>query len=292
MKLSAGALLPWAVRVAWALLPFAAGPALAGALDGRSVAVRSVASAGLWIGWALVVVGVLVPHPISLTALRVAAPAALAACVAAALSGEAAGAVPALAACTVMVALAFTAETGTWMINGAAYGEERRFLLRPPQVLMVLPIPVAWLLLVAAVVGPPLLLAAGRWVAGGLALLAGVPLALVLARALHSLSLRWAVLVPAGLVIKDHLALADPVLIRRTDMEVLRPAVAGADALDLTVGARGLPLEAQLRQAVPLMRVVLGRRRSEPGRSARLRFTPTRPGAVLAAAAQRRIPVA
>lgn len=290
--MSAGALLPWAVRVAWLLLPFAAGPALAGALDGRSVAVRSVASAGLWIGWAVVVVGVLVPHPVSLTALRVAAPAALAACVAAALSGEATGVVPALAACTVMVAVAFSAETGTWMINGTAYGDERRFLLRPPQALMVLPIPLAWMLLVAAVAGPPLLLAAGRWVAGGLALLAGVPLALVLARALHSLTLRWAVLVPAGLVIRDHLALVDPVLLRRTDMEVLSPAVAGADALDLSVGARGLAVEAQLREAVPLMRVVLGRRRGEAGRSARLRFTPTRPGAVLAAAAQRRIPVA
>lgn len=291
MKLSAGALLPWAVRAAWLVLPFVAGPTLAGALDGRSVPVRSVASAGLWLGWAVVVVGVLVPHPISLTALRVAAPAALAACAAAALSAEATGAVPALAACAVMVALAFAAETGTWMVNGVAYGDERRFVLRPPRALMVLPIPLAWLLLVAAVAGPPLLLAAGRWVAGGLALIAGVPLALVLARALHSLSLRWAVLVPAGLVIKDHLALADPVLIRRTDIEVLRPAATGTDALDLTVGARGLALEAQLREAVPLMRVVLGRRQGEPGRSARLRFTPTRPGAVLAAAAQRRIPV-
>ncbi|MDP8987171.1 MAG: hypothetical protein M3N11_02320, partial [Actinomycetota bacterium] len=216
---------------------------------------------------------------------------ALAAAVAAALTGGAAGAVPALAACAVVVALAFAAETGAWMVNGGAYGAERRFLLRPPRALLVLPIPLAWVLLVAAVAGPPLLLAAGRWVAGAIALVAGVPLTLVLSRALHSLTQRWAVLVPAGLVVKDHLALVDPVLLRRADLEVLRPAPAGGDALDLTVGAPGLALEARLREAVPLVRVVLGRRRGEPGRSARLRFTPTRPGAVLAAAAQRRIPV-
>lgn len=289
--MSAGAVLPWAVRAAWLLLPFAAGPALAAALDERSVPVRSVGSAWLWLAWAAVVVAVLVPHPLSLTALRVAAPAALAAAAAAALTGDGTGAAPALAGSAVVVALAFTTETGTWMVNGAAYGDERRFLLRPPRALLVLPIPLAWLLLVAALAGPPLLLATGRWVAGGLALVAAVPLALVLARALHSLTQRWAVLVPAGLVVKDHLALVDPVLLRRTEVEVLRPAPGASDALDLTVGAPGLALEARLREAVPLVRVVLGRRQGEPGRSARLRFTPTRPGAVLAAAAERRIPV-
>ncbi len=142
-----------------------------------------------------------------------------------------------------------------------------------------------------ALAGGPLLLAAGRWAVGALAMVAGIPLAVVLSRALHSLTQRWAVLVPAGLVLKDHLAVVDPVLLRRGDVEVLRRAPTASDALDLTAGARGLVLEARLAEAVPLVRVVPGRRQGEPGRSAALRFAPSRPGVVLAEAKAHRIKV-
>ena len=285
--------LPWLMRVAWLVLPFAAGPALAAAFDPRSEAVRATASAGLWLGWTVVVVALLVPHPLGLTGLRLAAPAALAAAVAAAVSGEADAldATLAVVSTTVVAALALLPETGTWLVNGGAYPNERRHLLRPPRALLAGPIPLAWALLLAALCAGPLLLAAGRGPAGALALVLGTPLALLLARALHSLTQRWAVLVPAGLVLKDHFAVLDPVLLRRVDIEVLRPAPPGSDALDLTAGAPGLALEARLREAVPVVRVVLGTRRSEPGRSAAMRFTPTRPGLVLDEARARRIRV-
>ncbi|MDP9452231.1 MAG: hypothetical protein M3P97_02310 [Actinomycetota bacterium] len=292
-RVSLATALPWLVRAAWLVLPFAAGPAFAAALDPRSAAVRTTASAGLWLAWALGLVAVLVPHPLSLTVVRVLAPAALAGV---GLAGLAEGAdgpslVVALAAAAGVAALTLLPETGTWLVNGGAYGNERRHLLRPPRALFAGPIPLAWAVLVGAVAGGPLLLAAQGWAAGLLALAAGAPAALVAARALHSLTQRWAVLVPAGLVLKDHLAVADPVLLRRVDIEVLRPAPRGSDALDLSAGASGLALEARLREAVPLVRVVLGRRPDEPGRSAALRFTPTRPGAVLAEARARRIRV-
>lgn len=292
VRLSASAILPWVLRAAWVVLPFTAGPVLAAALDPRSAAVQTTAAAGLWLGWALGVVAVLVPHPISLTAVRVLAPAGLACVVLAALEAVDLGAlVLALATTALAAALALLPETGTWLVNGGAFGDERRHLLRPPRALLAGPIPLAWAALVAGVAGGPLLLAAEQWVTGVLALVAGVAVALVVARALHALTLRWAVLVPAGLVLKDHLAVADPVLLRRVDIEVLRPAPPGTDALDLTAGAPGLALEARLREAVPLMRVVPGRRADEPGRSAALRFTPTRPGALLAEARGRRIRV-
>ncbi len=285
--------LPWLLRALWLTLPFAAGPALAAGLASPSAAVASTASALLWLGWAVALVAVLVPHPLGLTGLRLAAPAALAAALVAVLAGGASGLEAALAlTATIMAAsLALLPETGTWMVNGGAYGNERRYLLRPPRALLLGPIPLAWAILVVAVAAGPLLLAAGQAVAGGLALAAGLPLAVMLARALHALTLRWAVLVPAGLVLKDHLAVVDPVLLRRVDIEVLGRAPAGSDALDLTAGAPGLALEARLHEAVPLMRVVLGTRRSEPGRSAAMRFTPTRPGTVLADARSRRIRV-
>ena len=291
MSLTPTTALPWLVRLAWLVLPFAAGPALAAVLDSRSAAVRTTASAGLWLGWFVVVLALLVPHPLALTALRIAAQAAVGAALAAVLGGEpsAREATLALVTTTLATTLALMPETGTWLVNGGAYGNERRHLLRPPRTLLAGPVILAWAVLVLSVTAAPLLLAAGQWVLGGLALAGGAPLALVLARALHSLTQRWAVLVPAGLVLKDHLSVVDPVLLRRTEVEVLRPASPGTDALDLTAGAGGVALEARLAEAVALVRVVPGRRQGQPGRSAALLFTPTRPGLVLAEARRHRI---
>ena len=67
----------WSLRGLWVALPFAAGPAFSDALDGASTPVRTVASVGLWLAWAVVVVAALVPRPVGLTALRVVAPASL-----------------------------------------------------------------------------------------------------------------------------------------------------------------------------------------------------------------------
>lgn len=293
MSLTFRSALPWVIRALWVVLPFTAGPALAAALDPRSGAVQATASTALWLGWAVMVIALLVPHPLGLTGLRLLAPTALAATIAAALSAEASTGAAALGlgASAVVSALALLPETGTWLVNGGAYGDERRHLLRPPLALLVGPIPLAGAALITALAVGPLLLAAGQVIPGLLALAAGAPLALVLLRALHALTQRWAVLVPAGLVIKDHLVVVDPVLLRRVDIEWLGKAPAGTDALDLTAGAPGPALEARLREAVPLVRVVVGTRRSEPGRSAAMRFAPTRPGTVLAEARARRIKV-
>ena len=273
------AVLPWALRLAWIVLPFTAGPAFGDALDGRSGPVRATASVGLWVAWAVVVLAVLVPRPIGLTALRVLAPAGLVAAVAT-------GSPLAAASAAVAVALAFAAGTGFLFVNGAAYGDERRHLLRPPAPLLVGPVVLAGAAVVAGVAAGPLLLASRQWVAGAAALAVGLPVAAVAARALHSLSGRWAVLVPAGLVLKDHLALVDPVLFRRRDVELLHPAPADTDALDLTARAPGLALELRLREEASLAVVPGGELRTVTG----LLFVPTRPGALLADAETRRIP--
>jgi hypothetical protein len=274
------------------VLPFTVGPVLADALDPRSVPVRTTASVGAWLAWGVVLVAMLVPRDVGLTVLRVVAPAALVAAVAAVLDADAsrlAGAV-AVSSATVAVALAFLPEVGWLFVNGSAYGDERRHLLRAPGVLLMGPLALAWAALAAGVVAGPLLLASERWLAGGAATVVGFAAAVVVARALHSLTQRWAVLVPAGLVLKDHLAILDPVLFRRTEVEVLRPAPADTDALDLTVRAPGLALELRLLEKVAIVRVVPGTK-GQQGRTARVLFTPTRPGAVLADAGARRIPV-
>ena len=113
--------------------------------------------------------------------------------------------------------------------------------------------------------------------------------------ALHRLSRRWLVLVPAGLVVHDHLALADPVLLRRVDLRrVLGPAEAGTAALDLTLGAGGLAVESGFAAADSSCRWPrTGRSRTVVATTgAAALVAPVRPGAFLRAAVDRRLPVA
>jgi hypothetical protein len=286
-------LYPSVIRVGWLTLPFAAGPALGAAVHPHSEAVRLAATILLWAGWAVVLLATLVPHPLGLTAMRLCAPAAAVAAIAAGVTGRPSGLAEAAAVAVTClnVVLAFAPATAVLYVNGPAYPNERRFPLRPPGPLLLGPLPLAWAITVLAPVAGILLLAAKAWVAGAIVVAAGLPLAFVLARSLHSLARRWVVFVPAGVVLHDPLALLDPVLFPRQTIEALRPAPAGTDSLDLTQGSLGLAIELVLLEKVPMTRAKPGKVGGEQGASARLLFTPTRPGQVLAEASQRRVPV-
>jgi hypothetical protein len=285
--------LPWVLRVLWAALPLTAGPALAAGLDGRSTPVQLVAAIGLWAGWAVALVSTLVPYPIGLTALRLLAPAGVAAVAAAVIAGDPStvSAVLGLAWTAAVTVVAFLPEVGVLFVNGPSYADERRYPLRVPAPLLFGPVELAW----AVTVGGPavglLLLAAKAWIVGAIVLVVTGGAAVVLARSLHGLSRRWVVFVPAGLVLHDPMTLADPVLFERRVIESLHPAPAGTDSLDLTQRAAGLPLELVLLEKIPLTLVKPGDRVGESGLSARLLFAPTRPGVVLTDAGKRRIPV-
>ncbi|MDQ3573504.1 MAG: hypothetical protein M3404_01030 [Actinomycetota bacterium] len=274
------------------MLPFTVGPVLAAALDDRSRPVQIVASVALWGVWALVLLATLAPHPLGLTALRSAAPAALVAAGVAAGGGHGSSLPMAISLATAGLAtvVVFLPETGALFVNGPAYPNERRLPLRVPGPLVVGIVPGAWALAVGAPAAGLLLLAAGQWVPGAIVLALGIPVAAALYRSLHALSRRWVVFVPAGMVLHDPLALTDPVLFHRQEIEALRPAPAGSESLDLSQGAPGLALELVLREEATLM---LAQPRNRPGRSVtvdRLLFTPTRPGAVLREAGARRVP--
>lgn len=288
-RVSALAHSPWPVRVIWLALPLVAGPAISGALADASPPVRWVAGAGAWAGWVVALVAALVPSTVSLTVLRVAAPAALAATVAAVVGGTGPTAgIVGVAAGVVVSLVALAPETAEVFVDGSSYGDERRLPLRTPAPLLAGPAELAWLAVVAPGVGA-LLLAAGQWVAGALVLVAGVPLAYLGARSLHALARRWLVFVPAGLVVHDALALAEPVLFRRRTIRSLAAAEAGTTALDLTAGAAGLALELDLTAPVA---VVPAPRRGTPAElteAEAVLVTPSRPGRVLAEARRRRI---
>jgi hypothetical protein len=275
------------LRAWWAALPFTAGPALADALHPASGPVRTLASVVLWAGWAVGLAATLVPHPIGLTALRVLAPAAVVAAVAAAVGDH--PSVLSVASTAVAAALAFAPDTGAYCVNGPAYPNERRFPLRAPAPLLVGPVVVAWALALAAVGVGPLLLAARQWLWGAIALVAGVPVGWVLLRSLHQLSKRWVVFVPAGLVLVDPLGLTDSLLLRRQQVRSLLPAPVDSPALDLTQRAPGLALEAVLTEEIDVSLVRPGRRQGDARKAARVLFTPTLPGAVLEEAYARRL---
>jgi hypothetical protein len=196
---------------------------------------------------------------------------------------------------SILVLLAALAPTtGDAFANGSAYGDERRMLLRAPTPLLLGPVPLAWAVTVAPPVLGPLLLAARAWVAGAAVLVLGGVLAVGGARALHGLARRWVVFVPAGLVLHDLQAMVDAVFFPRASIVRLGPVRAdGADdddVLDLTLGAIGLPLQLDLlepRDVAPRR----GRVAAAPVEVTHLRWTPSRPGALLAEAARRRIAV-
>jgi hypothetical protein len=280
------------MRLTWLTLPFTAGALLSDAFAGRSNAVQAVAAVACWSAWAAALLAVLLRRPLALTVLRCVAPSAFAGAVWSAAVSDRSDTpleIVLLALTAVPVVLAFLPEVGAWIVNGAAYGDESRYPLRAPGALLAGPLPLTWAVLVAAVLVGPFLLAAEQWVLGGIAVVAGAPAAVITARALHSLSMRWVVLVPAGLVLKDHVTVLDAVLCERRDIEVLHAAPADTDALDLTARSPGIALEVRMAEKVPLTIVVNGK--PELGRSSRFMFTPTRPGALLADAARRRITV-
>jgi hypothetical protein len=275
----------------WAALPFTVGPALADALEPSSTAVRAVASTVAWTIWAVVLVASLVPRTTSLTIVRIGAPAALAAAAWGAL-GESVDArdVVALAWGVLTMAVALAAPTADAFVNGSSYGPECRLALRTPGPLLFGPVPLAWAVVAAGVVTGPLLLAAHSWFGGALAVAIGWPAAAVAIRAIHTLSRRWVVFVPAGMVLHDRLALTEPMLFPRALVQRLAPAEAGTGALDLTGRALGLVLHLTLTEAVTVG-VARGRRPAELVGADQVLFTPGRPGALLAEARARRLPV-
>lgn len=283
---------PWGVRVGWLGLPFVSGPVLADGLADSSRPVQVVASLGLWGAWVVVLIAALVPRTLSLTVVRIAAPAACAAVIAAVVSGDSSTGwqVAALSWAVVTSALTLSPVTGQAFVDGSSYGDERRFPLRVPVAVLAGPLELAWAVVVAGLAVGPLLLAARQWLAGGVVLVAGLTAAWWGLRALHNLSRRWVVLVPGGMVLHDPLALADPVLFRRATIRRLGPAPADTRALDLTRGALGLALEVELVEPVPLTLAPAGPRRpSQTVETDRLLFTPTRPGVLLAATRARHL---
>jgi hypothetical protein len=287
----------WLLRAVWVSLPFTAGPAAADAIDSWSDGTQLVAAVLLWSVWAIVLPGLVAPRPLALTAIRVAAPnffmLAVVVAVADGLRGTEIVAVLVTAAAAVLAA---TPGVSVSAANGVAYGNERRYPLKTPPILLVGPAVPAPLAVGAGVAAGPLLIAGDRPVAGAIALVIGLPLAAVMVRALHGLSRRWAVLVPAGLVIVDPVTLPDPVLFLRERIVALRVADPRAEpgseqVVDLRLGALADSLALTLDRDTEFLYTRRGARGAVPARGKQVLFAAVRSRDLLRDAATRRIPV-
>jgi hypothetical protein len=286
----------WLLRIAWVTLPLTASPAASAALRDGSDGPRVVAEVLLWLAWAIGLLATIAPRPIALTALRVIAPAFFVFAAVAAFTGEPSttAMVAALIATVLTALLAAGHDIAIAAANALAYGDELRVPLRVPPALFIAPLPFARALLVAGLIAGPLLLADGRIVLGIVALAVGVPLAVLLSRALHRLSCRWAVLVPAGFVIVDPMTLADNVLFPRegiAGMQAANASRAEPGVLDLRLGATMGSVLLSFDQVAELFRAGRGRRPTETVKTSSLLIAVVRRDAMLQIAKGRRLRV-
>lgn len=259
------------------------------ALQPEAGAARTTVTVMLWLAYGVVLAALLVPGARAATVVRIAMPAgALELWMSAAWSSDSLDPTALIGLIgsvlgTSLVLLPLYAEAH---VDAASYGDERRFLLRPPGPVMIALVVPMWAVSVAGLAVGPLLLADRGWTEGIAAAAVGLPIAAFAAHALFRLTCRWLVFVPNGLVVHDHLAVTEPLPLSRRSVDSIGPARADTTAADLTAQAFGMALEVRLNTPVKA-RVVMGRRRSEERSLAALLVSPSRPAAVLATAERR-----
>ena len=285
-------IVPWVLRAAWvAALPIG-GAAIDGAVaetaDGPAGAVRWLALAG----WVIGVAAMAVPAATTLTATRLVVPLLVPVAVTTWIGGADAVDGAAFVGIGVIASVvAGTSALGRGFVQASAYGDEDRHLLRPPVAYLSVAV-LAWVLWAAVIVATAVLTSGGEavWALGTGAL--GVAGAVVLFPRWHRLTRRWIVLVPVGVVLHDHVVLAETLMLRRQEIVRMGLAPADTDAADFTGPASGHAIEIRLAESVTaIVSLVPGAPSGSAIHLTGCLVAPTRPGQVLAAAAARRLPV-
>lgn len=274
-------LVAWAAFAAWVVMPFTLGPLLADALDPTRELFRTAASWVLWIWWLEVLLSLSFPRPFTLTIARIGTPAAIPAAAWAAIESDdntliVVGVLTAIAATALVLSPGFADR----FIDGASYGEERRFALRPPGPVLIGLLTPSWIVAIGGLVAGPAFLADEQWILGGVITAVGWPLAFLAARALHQLGNRFVVFVPNGFVVHDLTVMREPVLFQAREIGGLAPALADTTADDMTSAALGLALELKLTGSATVP-MVSGRTDTEDRDVRAILIAPSRPAAVM-----------
>ncbi|MFM9082561.1 MAG: hypothetical protein ACKOQ7_01415 [Actinomycetota bacterium] len=240
----------WLVRISWLVVGLLA--PWADVAESRSRAVSTVMNGWGWVLWGAVLLALLVPSTASLTVVRAVTPLVL-------VAGFWSGRTAEVVASGVALGALWTSETADGLVQGSAYGAETRFCLRSPLVHEAAVVPV-WAVFCGCLLGGSLLVAAGHVLTGAGFLVIGLLLSRTVPRRLHRLSRRWLVLVPAGIVVHDHLVLAETVMVRRSNVSGIDTTTAGGDEADLTGGTFGRRLRFVLTGAEKVILTPIARR--------------------------------
>ena len=240
-----------------------------------------------WLVWAVCVFSVFLLHPITLTVLRLTTPVITATLLYVAITTTVESQQIVSAAIGVAVLLlSFNGEIGTAFVQASAYGDEKRFLLRPP-VALVAPVVLIASILISAIVSAPLFLVSNNLPVGISCTVVAIFGIWFFARRIHQLSRRWFVFVPAGFVVHDETLLGTNLMIRKHDLTSMQLAKRDTQAADLTALNWGVPLELTFKQPQDVALTSISAKHlkalSAIHASAVL-IAPSRPGAVLLAA--------
>ncbi|MEP7203489.1 MAG: hypothetical protein ABI894_12815 [Ilumatobacteraceae bacterium] len=272
----------WGPRIVWLAVGLSGAWSIGDALGGRSAAVRTTVMIVAWLVLGIGVVALVVPSALGLTVMRMAAALAFGAAVVSWVGGAGPTAGGCFVACTLICGLLVGgAGFGQRCVQASAYGDEHRFLLRPPASFL-LPVALAGLVWTAAMVAAPLLLASGTWLFGVFAALVAVSFTWLLLPRFDVLSRRWLVFVPAGIVVHDPVVLGETVMVATPDIAGIELALADTEAADLTGPAAGHAVEITIRS---MATVLLAPTKDKPRGTAlhvqSFIIAPTRPGLVL-----------
>jgi len=275
----------WVLRLVVAILPFVATDATQLFAD-SSGGVRNTAGVLAWALWATSIFAVFVLLPMALTVLRTTSPTIATLLIFLAFTEPTEvrnilGATLGVA----MVLLAFNAELGNMFVQASAYGDEKRFLLRPP-VALIAPTVLASTILMSAIISAPMLFAAESFVAAAVATLIAAISVWFFPRRIHQLSRRWFVLVPAGFVVHDETLLGTNLMIRKHDLMSINFAARDTQSADLTALTWGVPLDLAFKEPLDVSLSPLSARHLKASSAIHAKsvlIAPSRPGAVLRA---------
>ncbi len=277
--------LVWALRVLVGCLPFI-GAEVSALLDGQSTSTQTTGTCLAWLVWGAIVIASFVTHPITLTLLRISTPVISSfLIVVAATQGASSLQIISAAVGIAILLLSFSAELGGVYVQASAYGDEKRFALRPP-VVLVAPVVIATLVVDVSIISTPLLLAENNWLVAAIALFGSIISVKYLIPRIHKLSRRWLVFVPAGLVVHDEIVLSMNLLIKKQDLNQMQLARDNSLAADLSALTWGVPLELSFNKPLDVSLSAIGARHLKAVSAIHAQsvlIAASRPGAVLRA---------
>lgn len=271
----------WASRVSVVVAGFIV-PFINSSLKQMASLTGICSTVALWFLWSIALLCTLVPSSTSLTAIRLALPTLSVVVISVAVGvGMSSGIAAALAISVLASLLVMSGEVGNSFVQLAAYGDERRYLLRCPPALLSVQI-LSWLVWLALSYVAINAFSSDSPILGAIATAFALALTIVLPPRFHRFSRRWLVAVPAGLVIHDHVVLAETAMFMHNAVAEIGSETAQSEAADLSGKCRGLGLVIALKD---FDTVVFAATPKTPGGTAihvkSLRVCPTRPGRAL-----------